>query len=215
MSTIVSVLPFAVVVPTPGAIPPHHEIPPGSHDDIGICHVKDAFYTIFKPHTEGMNDKMKIPIPDLELAESLINDYTNSCLGVDRSILANGASAIPGLFLLPGQLSKAAIIKDHSDKIKLAKANTIAWFGRLVMMADDDWNKTRQFRSITGLQREACTYLALHRDWNFSAQESVNNRCWACKQEIHPEAIICSGCNAILDQAKFDANKGRFTKVGV
>ena len=91
--------------------------------------------------------------------------------------------------------------------------NTIAWFANLVQLADDDWAQTRQYKTISDLQRKACKYLNLTRDWNFDIFTSQNNSCWACKESIHPDALVCSKCNAILNASEYAKRKDSFAKV--
>jgi len=66
---------------------------------------------------------------------------------------------------------------------------------------------------ITDLQRIACKYLRLTREWNFDVFEALGNLCWACKTALNPTAIICQNCKAIINKTEFDKMKGQFANV--
>jgi hypothetical protein len=93
-------------------------------------------------------------------------------------------------------------------KAQLATARElqIEWFKRLIADADDYWNRYRARRAISDLQRIAARLLNLDREWNLDMEVSdALSRCKFCREQVHPEAIICGHCQGILNMEKYKA----------
>lgn len=204
--TLVSTLPFKLIEEKPGLDPSRYEIPAADFNDIAVKTIKDGFHLFYVPMSSDKAPPMKIIDAAEQIAASLIQDYISAKLAID---LEN--EAVPGLFWVPDFLSKMEVNGKYPEKVKAAKQRTIKWFENLVKLADDDWTKTHQHRSISGEQHSACKYLGLSKEWNFVAADTLANLCWACKSTINPEAIICPTCKAVLKKAEFEAKKGQFS----
>jgi hypothetical protein len=209
-STVVSTLPFELVEPKPGLIPSIYVIPSAKGSDFSYLHVADGHHLVLIPLTDSKTPPMRVTDTSERISQSLIDDYVNASLSIDYTPNENGSIAIPGLFWVEGALNRDEIVARHSDRVKAAKNNTMAWFERLVKLADDDWAKNESHRTITDLQRKACTYLNIDRAWNFDIFKQLSNLCWACKSIVNPLAIICHECNAVLNVTEYEKNKNRF-----
>jgi hypothetical protein len=94
-------------------------------------------------------------------------------------------------------------VADVTEKIKEADARQILWFKNLVKMADDDWNKYRQHKTISDIQRYACGYLKLERPWLLDAEVvAALSECPSCFEKVNPRAVVCAHCQYILDPAR-------------
>lgn len=216
-STIVSTLPFTLVEPKPGLIPSIYEIRGARKPDIiGTTQVDDGYHLFVVPLSAENSPPMRVTDTSEKIAKSIIDDIINSMLSVSYEQIERDNEtyqALPGLFWIPGVSSIADVMKTHKSRVNQALGNTILWFENLVKLADDDWNKNHQFKTISDLQRKACGFLNLSRDWNFDAVQAMNNRCWACQQSFNPGAILCGNCKAILDKEAFEKRKSEFAQV--
>jgi len=113
---------------------------------------------------------------------------------------------IPGLFAVEEVYTAKDVRKIFPNKVNTALKNTVAWFEGLVKIADDDWQRYHQHKMITDVQREACRYLGLDREWNFSAFDVVSNVCPACFTQVNPKAIVCSSCKCIIKPELFQSS---------
>ena len=204
-STLVSTLPFKLTESKPGLNPAYYEVPAAEFGDISILVIEDGFHIFLVPGTDDRTPPMRVTDTSSQIAKSLIDDYISANLEVDLE-----TEAIPGMFYLDGPLTADIVKKAHKDKIEEAKLRTHKWFQRLITLADDDWAKYHQHKAITELQRSACNYLGLKREWNFNVVEMLANLCWACKSPVHPEALICNQCKAIINSFEYEKRKNDF-----
>lgn len=206
-STVVSVLPFVLTEEKPGLNPSYYEIPSAKEKGLAVLVVKDGFHNVLIPYSDDKAPPMRVTDTSERIAESLILDYVTSCLAVDYE-----TGALPGLFWLDGEISEAQIKISYTKRLEQAVTGTKLWFQRLVKLADDDWQKYHQHRSITDLQRSACSYLNMTREWNFDVMTEGNRLCWGCKAAVHPAAIVCGNCKAIINMEEYQKNKDRFVQ---
>lgn len=208
--TLVSTLPFMLTERKPGLIPEYFEIPAAPRGHIALEVINDCYHLMLIPLSDEKAPPVSIPDFGEKVAQSIIQDYIQASLGADFTPLENGAVPIPGMFWVEGKLNKEEVLSRYSDRVKIALGNTKAWFQRLIIIADDDWKKFHQHKMITDTQRKACKYLELDREWNFDVFEQKINLCWACKTSLHPDAIVCSGCKAIINKEAFEKRKDQF-----
>lgn len=202
--TFVSTLPFPMTEDKPGLIPSHYLIEgvqqPG---DFTITHIDDGYHNFIVPLSDEKAPPIKMIDTGEKICEGLITDYLGAQLAISTEKRQDGFTAIPGIFFVEGVFSKDVIKAIHRDKLRIALGNTAAWFERLVKLADDDWARYHQHKTISDVQRDACNYLGIRREWNFEVQDVLNNLCPACKSSIHPEAIICAVCKTVLNVEEF------------
>jgi len=212
--TLVSTLPFRLSERKPGLIPEFFEVNAAEREDISVTHLQDAYYNMLVPLADDRTPPIKIPVLGETVAQGLIDDYVGASLGVNYEPKEeSGAVAMPGMFWIEGTKDKVLIANQHKEQVKKALNNTKYWFENLIKIGDDDWGKFHQYKMITDLQKKACKYLGLQREWNFDIFAHQTNLCPACKSTLHPDAIICNGCKCIIDMEKYKVMKDRFVSV--
>lgn len=125
-------------------------------DDFEILHVGISNYTVYvgAPH-------FTFTIPELgqRIATSIVRDY------IVATFLADYGVAQPGLFSIPGRISKEQIKKDHSDKLELARKLQDEWFERLCLEGDNSYEKFKTHNVITKFQRIAAAQKGYKAAW--------------------------------------------------
>lgn len=209
--TVVSTLPFVLEEYKHGLTPHLYVIPAATKEIPGSIVVEDGFHLVHIPLSDEKQPPMRVVDTAEAIAKGLVLDYITASIFTDMQTRANGAYAIPGLFWVEGAFKPEQIKQQHADKLKSATNNTLAWFERLVKVADDDWERHRQLKMITDIQRAACRYIGLEREWNQDLLAQTSNiTCWACQASLHPNSIICRGCNAIINRTEYDKRKADF-----
>lgn len=193
-ATIVSVYPFPVVEKAPGLIPGEYLIPSAPIGGIGILVVDDAFSDIY---TGGTPPQIRVRKPAEEVASAIVN----SC--IQNAFLYTPDAHMGIMVIEGGDASKRDIEKEHEKEIRNLRKIQHAWFIKLVKQADDDWNQYHKHGMISDLQRYAAKTLDLKKEWSTITKEEDFPSCPACKEPVHPEAIVCKSCKAILDKEKY------------
>ena len=207
-STVVSTLPILINETKPGLVPNNFIIEPAKKGEFSKLVVGVSYHFI-------LNNDPKLPphaIPEEShiIANAIVNDLKSSFMGTRGTPQADGAIPMPGVFWVNGEPSDEEIKLKHKALLDSAFKNTKAWFQQLVKIADDDWNRFRQRGMITDLQRTACTYLGLEKDWDIGTLLLQSASCWACKSSINPDAIVCPNCKAIINNKEWEKNKDKF-----
>src|SRR5258708_39681538 len=107
-ATIISLLPFELIESKPGLNPNEYIIKKAQGDKFGITTIPNNIYYPINPDLLADSKEVrniKVPVPAIELAESIINDYVSALLG------AQPPDAIPGLLALRG---------DYTDRKEIA-----------------------------------------------------------------------------------------------
>ena len=190
VATVVSIVPFELNEEKPGVYPGNFYIPAA----IGGPEVLVVGQSVYHIEVDE-NRSVTVPCPANEIARSIVEDYVNSNLAYSEK-----ENAAPGLFWEIGRYTKIEVITKLGTQLERAKLRQINWFNKLVEMADDDWEKTRQHKTISDMQRFACKSLGLSRPWVIvPVKPGSNKECIACRSVVHPEAIVCPQCRAILN----------------
>ncbi len=214
-ATVVSTLPFPLSEPKPGLHPSLIEVDGADHGDFAITYLEDGYHLILMPGTDDKTPPIRITDTAEKIAQSLIDDYTSANLAVTFEKNSEGIQAVPGIFWVEGEFDKTWIKKNKTKELDLAFKQTAYWFERLVKLADDDWSRYHQHGMITDLQRQACNYLQLkNREWNFEVMSILQNLCWACKVSVHPDAIICQNCKAVINVEEYSKRSNQFATAG-
>lgn len=209
--TIVSTLPLEINESKPGLIPGTFIIPPAKKDDFNILTIDDCYVIHLNPNPDMPN--MSVPEPAERVAKAIVRDYRDSAQGTSSTANADGSMAIPGMFYLTGEVSKAEIKTTHKKLLDAAFKNTQAWFMNLVAAADDEWVKSKQRRMILDLARVAANNLGLEREWNYDMLSNQSMTCPFCRSNIHPESVKCANCNEVVNVAAYEKMKsGLVTK---
>ena len=210
--TLVSTLPFELNEEKSGLVPSTYKIPAAKDGGISIIHIGDGYHYLTIPLSVA--PPMKVVTRCDKIAQCLIDDYRNASLGVTLEYNDDGVQPIPGMFWVDEVANEVLVKAKYKDQVEKAIGNTKAWFSRLVMIADDDWQRYRQHKFISDLQRAASRYLKLEREWGKSLISNTPLVCWACKTPINVNSIVCMSCKAIINMEEYEKNKDRFAKIG-
>jgi hypothetical protein len=140
-------------------------------------------------------ESIGIPLRPAVLAESIVSDFCTNMVGYSNT-------TGPGIFWVEGAWSKAEIATKFKDRLVGAKARQNRYWGTLVSMADLNWQKVKDLRMISDLDRFAAVELGLNREW-LQTPDSYNKvqECPACKSKVPVGAAVCLACRAVLDEA--------------
>lgn len=173
-------------------MPEQYVIPKAPKDDFSILVISDSRWWL---HIDEVRPQIQIRVTVDELAESIINDYRTSCYKYSPGVG-------PGLFYVDGRIRDKKVAKiEFAELFSKAKTEQTAWFEALIKDADDNWQRYRRHTAIMDIQRFACEYLGLEREWSFTGKvdQSTFKNCPACMTTVPIAAVICSSCKCILD----------------
>lgn len=195
--TVVSIFPFQTMEFKPGLSNGRFIIPAAPEGDFIVVHISDSFYM---ERQLGTDRSLKIPVLAEDIAKSIINDFSDTHVG-------SSDGAKPGMFFVPGKLSKAEILSKHKIELEAAKKSQINWLTNLVALADDDFSRFHQVKMINDTQKYAARFLKLEREWliDYTANlEDANNstKCEACQTVISKLVVKCASCGYIRDKVK-------------
>lgn len=201
-ATICSLLPYDLVESKPGLNPNEFTIKKAPKGGFSLTIIPNDVHYLINP--DLLSDakevrQIKVPVPSIELAQSIIMDYSTSVLGVAPP------DAAPGLFALKGDWTdKKDFQTKHGALIGFHTKTQNQWFKNIVDIADDIWSKNRSPLGISDLQRHACDILGLKRDWaNIIPYEELE-KCPVCKGIINPGALKCVHCGHIINKTELD-----------
>ena len=199
-ATIISIVPFAIAEEKPGIYPGYFVIPASTREAPEVLNVGESIYHV--EVDEGRSIVVKCS--PHEIARSIVEDYVTSNLAYSEN-----DNAAPGIFWKPGFYTKIEVIAKFSKEIKDIKERQWKWFIKLVRMADDDWEKTRQHKSISDMQRFACKALGQDRPWIIQPTEAMlmsSNqiiKCPSCMSVLQIGVVVCANCRCIIDMDKY------------
>lgn len=196
-ATLISVVPFPIAEFKPGIYPGFFEIPACNRGVPEILVIRDSVY-----HVEiDENRTITVKCPAEDIAKSVVNDYITSNLEYNTE-----DDSAPGFFFKPGRLDLGLVLAKFEKDLIYHKDRQNRWFQRLVKLADDDWEKTRQHRAISDIQRYAAKSLNLIRPWIITPVPVSNEqliKCGACQSSIDSKAVICPHCKCILNMEQY------------
>ena len=186
-------MPYAFEETKPGVIPGRYYIPQADDKDTpGILHVSNGRSDMYL--LDGRT--IPFPCPAEEIAKSLVNDFNLAQLEADPT-------SHPALFYVNGTYTAAEVILRFKDKVEEAKKLQVKWFSKLIRRADDDWNKWKQHRMITDIQRHAAKELGMiNKEWYHSPQPEEFVKCPACATLVESSAVICKNCQFVINKEK-------------
>ena len=189
-STVVSIYPFELNEEKPGLLPALYRIAAGTFDKPSILHVGDARYFI----PRALDQPPIVAFESGEIvARALVEDFV-------KAQLEYTPSAHPGLMWIPGEVDESKVKFKFIEELKDLKVKQDRWFMKLIEKADDDWNKFRHHRSITDVQRRACEFLKLKREWTSVEDSTKFIDCPACMTRIRETVIICPNCHVVINE---------------
>lgn len=201
--SVISIVPFEIDEYKPGLYPGHFEIPASENNFPQILHVGESVHYV---EVDVARSIRVVNSPHV-IAESIVEDYLSAQLAIKSGETDVG----PGIFWKLGKYDISKIIKECQPELENAKLRQYNWFVRLVEMADDDWEKTRQHRAITDMQRKAAKILGLEKPWivvpKAATQAIVSQDCPACGSQIKQGVILCPNCRCIIDYDRYKETK--------
>jgi hypothetical protein len=194
-STIVSILPKWIYERKPTIQPGIFELQPGTFENPTCLVIGPSSWWREVDENQPL---LEIPVSSIQIADSVVRDYSNGLLA------CNMGDQMPGLFYVPGEFDAARLKKEHGPLLLKARANQKKWFLELVRLADIMWSRSNgNPLSISEDARLACRELNIqNKPWLGDLQQSELVRCVACGNLRNPQFPICSVCKAIADPAK-------------
>jgi hypothetical protein len=190
-ATIVSIVPIKIRIPAPHINPSIYEIPAAKIGEIQTLVIGEVTYPIYMGEGRSIINKELA----FTTAEQLSQQYVGAQLGL-------GEDCQPGIFIVPGNFSPDQIKTNFPAELDKATNQQRNWFAKLVNEGDDCWNKFHRSAAISELQRKACTWLGIEREWNIDVAKEVK-KCPACKGVLPDGAVICMSCRTIINQKAY------------
>lgn len=190
MLTMVSYVPFKVRTESPTVLPPFFELEPSDTVKPVTAQVPEDAFFWYDPGLD--RPKIKTPVPALEFANGVIRDYQASQMVV-------GADSAPALFYVEGYYEPQ---KKHAEITAEALRKQRNWFSDLVKQADVDFigSKGNPF-VVSDLARRAARLINVQRQW--LDVDTQNTQCPVCRDIIHPLAIVCRSCGAVINKEEY------------
>lgn len=145
---------------------------------------------------------LEIPVSSVQVAESVVRDYSNGIVMCDMG------EARPGLFFLPGNVSIDELKLKYKDILDLAIKRQENWFKALIKLADSFWARTSgNPLSISDDSRMAAKMLQIQdRPWlqDFNLDSMQLKNCPGCGTLRNNSYPVCPHCKTIVDKKKFD-----------
>lgn len=203
-ATVISLVPFPINEFKPGLYPGQFDIPPSVDGEPQCLVIPECLFYVYIDKDRG---HYRVPAPSYKVAESIVQDYNSAQLRA-------GVDCHPALFYKIGEFTKDQAKQQFADDLKRIRQIQMNWFMELVLLADDDWEKTRQHAVISDTQRFAARALdpnnTKQRPWLLSipkeivSAESIETTiCPACGSDIPKSVILCRYCHCILDPEKY------------
>lgn len=195
--TVVSLIPLELNEDKPQLLPSTYHIDAADDGDFTILHVKEAIHYVQNPLIEEgkPGSAFKVTTSPNEMARSICEDYKGAHIGL-------GSDAEPGLFWIPGKLSKKDVKDRYKKKLEEAKRKQLNWFRNLCALADADWNKNHNSLAVSDLQRAAAKALGIKKDW-VEVRVAETKECPFCTISVPPNAIVCPNCKEVLDKEAY------------
>lgn len=196
--TVVSIVPLDIHEEKPGMSPSYYDIPASDGREPKVLVIEDGVTFVYLDEKRGSLEK---PVFAKEIANAVVNDYVRAHICYRPQ---ERPEASPGVFCVEGEWTPEQVKNNFSAQLDKAFKEQVAWFEELVKIADDDWAKTHQHKTITRIQRLAALNLGLKREWLFAPEQQKMTNCKFCTSQIRIDAIICPTCRQILHQDKYD-----------
>lgn len=191
-STVISIVTFDIMSVKPSLYPGRFSIPKGTDENPTLIEVGQSVHYVMiqddMPH-------MPVITPSSDIARAIVEDYK-------LSSIVTTPDAGPGLMWLTGIIKKTDLLTKYKKNIEELIAYQRRWYTNLVQLADDDWQKYKNHKVISDIQRHACIELKLNREWLVRViQQGI--KCPACGMMNDPEIVICNACRCVLNKDKW------------
>jgi len=135
--------------------------------------------------TIDLGDKrtLEFPIRAREIAEDIAREINSD----------GGEGSFFGVFVCAGDAPTDA-------ELDAARAQLVAFYTRLVFVADQEWERAHNYLFITDVQRRAAHWLHVEKEWAYAPKPMAD--CPACGEKVRQGVAVCRACGAVLDRAK-------------
>lgn len=189
-ATIVSIFPKEVDEVKHTIQPGRFIIPPGSYEKPSILVVGPSSWWREIDEDQPL---LEIPQSSIQIADSVVRDYSIGLLGY------NVGESGPGLFYVPGELDVDSIQKNFKTELDKALVRQRNWYQLLVKLADSLWARSNGNPLAIGddMRMAARELGQTTKDWmkDFSMVEMT--RCVACGSLRNPAYPICATCKHV------------------
>lgn len=216
VSTVISMLPYPIIETKPGLVPGTFHIPYTAPGDFNLLIVERCTHSVY---LDENRPRLIVPDPSDVVARSIVYDHKIAMICYEHEVAEPGIEYVTGEYVNDAS-GKASVKLANPALFKRMETLQLAWFERLLKMADDDWSQYRRHKLITDLQRTAATVLGqTNREWMLKDRiEEALSKCKFCFTQVHPMACICQSCHGILDMDRYKKeylNSGMIEKVPV
>jgi hypothetical protein len=200
-ATVCSMLPYSLDETKSGLYPNTFHLEKAEPNSFTLNIIPNNIYYLVDP--DPLADAksrhfIKVPVPAIDCACSVVNDYVSSLIAVDIP------ERVPGLFAVVGDwIDKKEFALKYPKELNRYRTAQIGWFENLVRDADDMWSKTHSPVTISDLQKNAAKHLNFERDWINPTPSELLEKCPFCRNPIGVGAIKCITCHEILDRKKY------------
>jgi hypothetical protein len=194
-STVVSILPKRIVEVKATISPGYFELAPGTFENPSVLVVGPSSWW---REVDEQQPLLEIPVSSIQIADSIVRDYSNGLLA------CNMADQMPGLFYVPGEFDVPKLKKDLMPLLVKAQQSQKKWFLELIKIADILWSRSNgNPLSISDDARLACKELNItNKPWLGDLQTAELVRCVACGSLRNQSFPVCQTCKAIADPVK-------------
>jgi hypothetical protein len=191
-STIVSILPKLISERKATISPGFFEVKPGTYENPSILVVGPSSWW---REVDEHQPLLEIPVSSIQVADSIVRDYSNGLLACNMS------DQMPGLFYIPGEFTVEKVKKEHTGLLAKAQAGQKKWFMELIRIADILWSRSNgNPLSISEDARLACREMNIsNKPWLGDQQTIELVRCVACGSLRNSNFPICQTCKAVAD----------------
>lgn len=187
--TIVSIYPRDIIEVKHTIEPGRFLIPAGTFEEPGILVVgSSSWFKDFDPDQA----LLEIPNSSIQIANSVINDYSNGMIGVTPEMG-------PGLFFVLGAATTIEIKAKYKTELERSKEKQIRWYQILVRLADSLWARSNG-NPLVIFDDARLAARSLHYDdkpWLKDFQAIQRTPCRFCGNLRDPAYPICGQCKAI------------------
>lgn len=204
-ATVVSMVPFNISEFKPGMTPGTFTIPPAPEGDFSTLLVKKCTHGVYLDENRPV---LIVPTAPEEVAQSICFDYMKGQMGIQVGVAEPALFWVSGDYYIdpaaPDKNKRGALLAEFATEFREADRKQLQWFKNLVADADDAWSKFHQRGMVSVPQRIAASRLKLEREWMLDLEVTTAlSECPACFEKVHPKAIICKGCNAVLKPEEY------------
>lgn len=189
-STIVSIYPKPIDIRNPTLHPGRWRIEAGGFEQPAVLVIGPSSWWKDVGPDEPL---IEIIQSSIQIAESLVKDYTN-CM-----FACNLVDALPGIFFIPGEIGHEELVGKYHGLLVQASKHQENYYRALIKYADALWARSNgNPLALNDEMRLAARSLGVQdREW---MKEHINVGmvpCFACGEFKHPDYAICKACHSI------------------